>query len=192
MELNVLRKKYSIVNLGGNMKILTEIFEKDLVISNNKIDKNIKYKIRKASRGVVINNSGKIAILDVSKENHYKLPGGGVEKGETISLALRREISEEVGVRIKIIKELGIVKQYRNEYKELQVDYGYLTKVKGKIQEPSFDEGEMIAGFKLCWMSLNQAIKIIEKQKPKDSLFKFITARDLIFLQKAEKIINEK
>lgn len=37
---------------------------------------------------------------------YYPTPGGGVEPGETLDEALNREIKEELGIKVKIIREI--------------------------------------------------------------------------------------
>ena len=59
---------------------------------------------------------GKIA-MQCSKEGEYKIPGGGMEKGETYVQALAREVKEETGLFILQEKavELGEILEVRQD-----------------------------------------------------------------------------
>lgn len=59
--------------------------------------------------GIIIKNK---KVLYLRKKNFYFfiLPGGKIEKGETLEEALKREIMEELSSRIKIKEKLGIIK----------------------------------------------------------------------------------
>ena len=59
--------------------------------------------MRDTGRGVkaLIMRNGEILVLQTPKQV-YDLPGGRVEKGETMEGALLREISEETGLTVKI------------------------------------------------------------------------------------------
>ncbi|MEW9097137.1 MAG: NUDIX domain-containing protein [Clostridiaceae bacterium] len=163
------------------MNLLKEIYEKHIGISEKTEDVN--YKIRKAARTISFDESGKIAILYVSKDNYNKLPGGGIEKEENIIEALKREVSEEVGTDIEVLGEVGTIIEYRDEFKQLQIFYCYYSKVKGEIGKPNYTEEEINSGFKLKWMSIEDAINFLEKDEPDNYMGKFIKERDKTFLK---------
>ena len=54
---------------------------------------------------VIIENNYLITIKD-NKDDFYKLPGGSIEKGESLEEACIREVYEEIGGKIEIIKPL--------------------------------------------------------------------------------------
>ena len=64
---------------------------------------------RQAVRGVIFSGENKIILLKRIKngKEFYVFPGGGIDEGETNEEALRREIFEEVGAKIKDIKFLS-------------------------------------------------------------------------------------
>ena len=170
------------------MELIKEIYENDIGYKDENIE--IAYKIRKASRSIVFNNSGKIALLYVSKNNYHKLPGGGIEIGEDINTALHREIMEEVGVNIEVLGEIGTIIEYRDKHELLQISYCYYSKVKGDSKETSFTDEERDAGFQLKWVKLDEALSILQEDTPDNYVGKFIKNRDLLFLEKAKLIIK--
>ncbi len=170
------------------MDLIKEIYEKDIGCNYENID--ITYRIRKASRSIVLNDSQKIALLFVSKNNYHKLPGGGIEAGEDIRTALHREVMEEAGVNINVLGEVGTIIEYRNKQEMLQISYCYYSEVQGDINEPSFTDEEADSGFQLKWVTLDEAISMLENDTPDDYSGKFIQSRDLSFLKSAECLLN--
>ena len=60
--------------------------------------------VREIARSVMINEKNEIALLkikgedeDFGKRDYYELPGGGVERGETLEGTVKREMQEETG-----------------------------------------------------------------------------------------------
>jgi 8-oxo-dGTP diphosphatase len=147
------------------------------------------YRIRKASRAVVINDRDEIALLFVTKGNYHKLPGGGIKDSETIYEALKREVEEEVGTLIEDIKELGITIEYRNNEELLQLSYGYMAKATGELKDPMYTNDEINDGFVLRWVPIKIAIEILKQDMPANYAGKFIQQRDLEFLLKADEVI---
>ena len=56
----------------------------------------------------VIEAQGKVLLARRSDIGWWNLPGGGMEAGETVDQALRREVSEEVGLNITIDFLVGV------------------------------------------------------------------------------------
>ncbi len=60
-----------------------------------------------AAGAVIINNEGKILLTRTYKwKDKFTIPGGHIEIGETIEEALKREVKEEVGIDIEIVRIL--------------------------------------------------------------------------------------
>ena len=63
----------------------------------------------------------KFMVLEKERDGKitYDIAGGGVDEGETLEKALLRELKEELRVRVKIVKELGV---YDKMYREWELD----------------------------------------------------------------------
>lgn len=56
--------------------------------------------------------------------------GGGVEAGEDLQTALRRELREELGAEVEICCKLGVVSDYYNLIHRHNINHYYLCRVK--------------------------------------------------------------
>lgn len=72
--------------------------------------------------GVIVNASGQILITRRAQDSHqgglWEFPGGKVEPGEGVALALGRELREELGLEVGRITPLL---QVRHDYGDKQV-----------------------------------------------------------------------
>jgi 8-oxo-dGTP pyrophosphatase MutT (NUDIX family) len=79
-------------------------------------------KLRQKVRAVVVNDSGQYLLVRPHgyREGEWTLAGGGVEHGETALQAIRREIAEELGVKLEEeLEKLPVGNRfiYSDEYK---------------------------------------------------------------------------
>ncbi len=66
-----------------------------------------KLAFRPAAYAVVIHQD-KILLMKTKSTGKYWFPGGGVNLGETLEVALKREVTEEAGIDVKIDKFLTV------------------------------------------------------------------------------------
>ena len=145
------------------------------------------YRIREAARAVVFDENEKVALLHATKNGYYKLPGGGIEKGEDISKALERECQEEIGCDIEVEKELGLIIEYRKKFNLKQTSYCYIAKLSGKKGTPHLMESEIEEGFETVWFPLEEAYRVVSQSKPTIYEGPYMVARDSAFLSAAIK-----
>lgn len=79
-------------------------------LSVNKPDATKIYERGVGCYGIIINNLNEVVL--VKSNNQYFLPGGGIEKSESLIDCLERECFEEMGTKITDIKEFASVNYF--------------------------------------------------------------------------------
>ena len=170
------------------MKCIKVLTDADFELEIQKLDNpRIKY----GARGIVINQDNKIAILNKQLKNEYKLVGGGIEENEDPKIAFKREVLEEAGCNIEIIKGLGTIEEIKSHDNFKQLSYVFVAKVVGKFVEPTYTQKEIDEGSKLLWLNLDDAINKIKNSEKEligsqyENLYhsKFIVRRDYEILK---------
>jgi len=80
--------------------------------------------------------NGKVVLIKRKNppfENCYALPGGFVEKGETVEQALVREVKEEVGLDIEIVKLVGVYSEPDRDPRGRVISLCYLAEARGEL-----------------------------------------------------------
>jgi len=144
---------------------------------------------KNAVRAVILDRDYNVAIIYSSKENYYKVPGWWVENGENIETALRREIQEEAWVDIEIVSYIWDILEQDPDWNTVQKNIWYLCKLKWNKNKPKYTQEEIDRWFELKRIKINEAIKIMENNKPKNYRWYFMQSRDLQFLKEAGKYI---
>lgn len=68
------------------------------------------------SGGIVTNQNNEILLQLRSDKKLWGLPGGAIEKGESVERAAIREVLEETGLQVKVTELLGIYSNYFDTY----------------------------------------------------------------------------
>lgn len=163
------------------------------------IDENIgltsiefnKPRTRYGARGIIIEKDGKIALFNKTMKNEYKLPGGGIDKGENPEEAFKREALEETGCEVEIIKCLGTIEEHKSLDNFKQISYIFIAKVINNRNKLNLTAKEKTEGAKLLWVDDSQALKLITecydnlKESKYENLYhsKFIVLRDRYILE---------
>ena len=61
-----------------------------------------------AVTAVVVDDGGRLLLIRRSDSGLYAIPGGGVELGETLTQAVRREVLEETGISVEVSGLVGV------------------------------------------------------------------------------------
>jgi len=89
--------------------------------------------------------------------NRYDLPGGSLEAGESLPIAMKREFLEETGIEIEILKNIGVIDfqlpNNWNGFTDLHhiAVYYLVNKVGGELIEPLQCDGQDSLG--AVWVS---------------------------------------
>jgi len=165
------------------MKLLAEIRESDLegISPSPHVEQ---YRVRRAVRAIIFDEEGNTVLSHVAKGDYWKIPGGGIEEGESIEEALEREAMEEAGVEIEIGDPIGVIIEYRDAWEQLQISYCYHARVVGEKKVPEYDEGEREKRFSSHWMPYQEALKYCNVNVS-DKIYeaKFMQTRDGIFMR---------
>ncbi len=118
-------------------------------------------KTRIGCRGIVIQN-GKLLVSREEVTDYWMLPGGGLEKNETLEECCIREISEETGYLVKPIKEYLVMNEYYEECR--YVSHFFICEVIGQ-GEQKLTEVEKMRGLIPKWINIQFFLDIVSKHQ---------------------------
>ena len=119
--------------------------------------------IRNTARAIVLKGE-QILLLYTARYDDYSLPGGGVDKGESIEQGLLRELHEETGAQqIQIKHSLGLYEEIRPWYKDdfdcVHIkSYCYFCEISDEFADPRMEHYEVQNGMQPKWVNIFDAI----------------------------------
>jgi len=170
------------------MKPIRTNYEKD-IFPKRKCEEVV-FEDRITGKGIVFNDEQKIALVGTTVNFIYTLPGGGVEDGEKVEDGIIREVKEETGYDVEIIKMIGVIDDYRNRDKKHCICHCAVAKISGERQDQILTNSEKENGLHVKWFSTGDALELLENEYKKVlngeiSYYNtaFNIARDLEFLK---------
>lgn len=119
--------------------------------------------------GVCINENGQLLMILQGKpeeEKRWAVPAGGLEKGETLEQCCAREVLEETGYEIRIVRQLQVK---NGSYASINVDFSvtyYEVEVTGG--QPTIQDPDGLI-YEIAWKSaeeLEQLDLSFEEDRP--------------------------
>ena len=127
---------------------------------------------------------------DFGKAKVIETSGGGVEAGEDLNKAIKRELCEELGAEVEVICKIGVVDDYYNLIHRHNINNFYLCRATS-FGDKSLTQDE-IDYFHLSTLRLTYAEALTEYEKNLDSrLGRIIRNRELPILLRAKEILEE-
>lgn len=143
---------------------------------------------RYSARGIVINNLNQVAVLHIQGQDafgwrdHYELPGGGIEEGETSLMAFQREMKEEIGVVTQRETLLFTIRYAYNPLKRYEVSDYYVARVKTYCKT-NYTPAEAALFEKIMWIDINTLVAILSNS-PVENVGILIHKREKWVLEK--------
>lgn len=167
------------------MRLIRKITDKD--VEKGKED-YLRHVSRFGARGIILDENDRVGMIYMARNKCYKLPGGGIEKEETSEEAFIREIIEETGYQVEIIKTLGYVEEHKARNNFMQRSFCYLARItSNENMKTSLSKNEKALGFQFHWMELEEARRAMNQsvRRCKEYTMRFVLLRDKQIIDEA-------
>lgn len=146
-------------------------------------------------RAIVVDDEGYYYFVRAERDDDFgratliETSGGGVEEGEEPDDAIRRELKEELGAEVDIIRRLGVVSDYYNLIHRHNINNYYLCRVR-EFGENCLNRDE-IEDFHLSTLKLSFDDAVAEyERRACTPIGRLLANRELPVLRRAAEILK--
>lgn len=150
---------------------------------------------RMIARAIVYDEDGQFYFVRARRDDDFgqatliETAGGGVEQGEDLLTAIKRELKEELGVQVEIICKIGVVSDYYNLIHRHNINHYFLCKIIS-FGEKNLTQDE-IESFHLSTLKLSYGEAVREYEtRTNTKLGTLVANRELPVLYRAKEIID--
>jgi 8-oxo-dGTP diphosphatase len=113
--------------------------------------------------GAIVRNNAKneIALLYRAKQNDWSFPKGHTEPGESSASTMAREIEEEIGLQVQILRELPDLNYIHPNGNAISTKM-FLAQSKGDSVKPELE------GDDVKWMPIGKVISVLSHDNLKE------------------------
>ena len=149
---------------------------------------------RRIVRAIVFDEEGYFYFVRAEREDDFgratliETSGGGVEIGEDMDSAIKRELKEELGAEVQVVCKIGVVSDYYNLIHRHNLNNYFLCKVVS-FGDKHLTQDE-IEDFHLSTLKLTYEEAVAEYEKRRETrLGRLIANRELPIFKKAREMI---
>ena len=150
---------------------------------------------RRIVRAVVTDGAGSFYFVRAVRDDDFgaatliETAGGGVEPGEDLEAAVRRELREELGAEVEILARIGMVSDYYNLIHRHNLNHYFLCRVRAfGDRHLTEDEAE---SFHLSTLKLGYEAAVAEyERRACTPLGRLIANRELPVLRRAKALLD--
>ena len=90
---------------------------------------------RQIARAIVVDDEENFYFVRANRDDDFgkatliETAGGGVEEGEDLDTAIRRELKEELGIEVEVLCKIGLVSDYYNLIHRHNINNYFLCKI---------------------------------------------------------------
>lgn len=150
---------------------------------------------RNIARAIVYDRNGQFYFVrarrddDFGKATLIETAGGGVEEGEDLLAAIKRELKEELGANVEVICRIGVVSDYYNLIHRHNINNYFLCRV-DSFGAKNLTEDEKNY-FHLSTLKLFYEEAVKEYESGRDTrLGQLLANRELPILHRAKEILD--
>ena len=149
---------------------------------------------RRIARAIVFDEEGYFYFVRAERDDDFgratliETSGGGVEAGEDMDSAIKRELKEELGAEVRVVCKIGVVSDYYNLIHRHNLNNYFLCKVVS-FGDKHLTQDE-IEDFHLSTLKLTYEEAVSEYEKRRETrLGRLIANRELPIFKKAREIM---
>ena len=150
---------------------------------------------RNIARAIVYDENGYFYFVRANRDDDFgkatliETAGGGVEDGEDLIAAIKRELKEELGADVEVVCKIGVVSDYYNLIHRHNINNYFLCRV-NSFGDKNLTEDE-INSFHLSTLKLSYEEAVKEyKDRANTKIGKLVANRELPVLYRAKEILQ--